>query len=777
MKAFTIRIIGIVACMAVVASSYASIPSNDPTKAFRAVAQPDYPFKNRIVLGTPDNTIWDAVKKPYPTSAWFGNFALRGGSAENPNKTIGEQPLFPTPYTIKNVGDGLAFGVPAASFANYEGETHAQVYGFSSQMRLTAKEADTFERRITHVSDLSATLSYIDGNRSLSFPIVRGAPYITALYKHLTPVITPGSGVNGVIVGGTANMQPPNTPIHGSCFQVVLSVDASNTQTWVIFSEKPITLSWKAPEGEHGWQLLTPTPYDGWLRVALLKDTKMGINNDLALLSQYADTIPLSGEVHTSHDTITFKWKTENGQAPLMMALPHQRALFKSEPVTDKVAFRVTQGQMQAVAGKSTWVMDIAVPKTSFLELSDHQISALPADRRQAIITTLKTDGVTVNDTAIADGPYGAGKRFARAARLALIADQFSKIDKSLIATKNHILTELTKNLTSWVKGDNKFNICAKVENNTCVETKVVNNSLVYDTTWGGIIPTVDDYGSQIYNDHHFHYGYFVYTYAVLTELAKQDKAVAAWLKTPVTTLAGGSITPAEWIKVLIRDYANPNKNDNYFPYARHIDFFNGHSYASGLDAAADGRNQESVSEAVNAYYGLALLGEAQGDRELAQWGKLLLAKELRAGQTYWQIAKGSDIYSSPFTDGRYITGILFDGKTDSHLFFSCQEKKPFARECAYGIEMMPFTAISSQLLKQPWAAESYGNVTKYYNETVTSNPAWNLLLLKGRVMGAPAGAVDDSWKAALNSDSGQYDNGDSKANTLYVIAAQSLAR
>ena len=47
---------------------------------------------------------------------------------------------------------------------------------------------------------------------------------------------------------------------------------------------------------------------------------------------------------------------------------------------------------------------------------------------------------------------------------------------------------------------------------------------------------------------------------------------------------------------------------------------------------------QESTSEAVNAYYGLYLLGEARGSAALADWGRVLLAMELRSAQRYWHV-------------------------------------------------------------------------------------------------------------------------------------------
>ena len=42
----------------------------------------------------------------------------------------------------------------------------------------------------------------------------------------------------------------------------------------------------------------------------------------------------------------------------------------------------------------------------------------------------------------------------------------------------------------------------------------------------------------------------------------------------------------------LLRDFANPRNNDRYFPVARHMDWFDGHSWASGYTVFAAGKNQ-----------------------------------------------------------------------------------------------------------------------------------------------------------------------------------------
>jgi endoglucanase Acf2 len=81
-------------------------------------------------------------------------------------------------------------------------------------------------------------------------------------------------------------------------------------------------------------------------------------------------------------------------------------------------------------------------------------------------------------------------------------------------------------------------------------------------------------------------------------------------------------------------DIANPSKSDPYFPVFRHKDWYDGHSWASGLFQWNGGGNQESSSESINGYpfvgdtnesftlniliyYGLYLLGLALGNNNM----------------------------------------------------------------------------------------------------------------------------------------------------------------
>ena len=65
-------------------------------------------------------------------------------------------------------------------------------------------------------------------------------------------------------------------------------------------------------------------------------------------------------------------------------------------------------------------------------------------------------------------------------------------------------------------------------------------------------------------------------------------------------------------VLLLVRNIANPSKNDRSFPLFRHKDWFRGFSWASGVvnPPYLNGKNQESSSEAIAAYESVAVYGQ-----------------------------------------------------------------------------------------------------------------------------------------------------------------------
>lgn len=149
------------------------------------------------------------------------------------------------------------------------------------------------------------------------------------------------------------------------------------------------------------------------------------------------------------------------------------------------------------------------------------------------------------------------------------------------------------------------------------------------------------DFGNAFFNDHHFHYGYLIYSAAVLTHF---DPSWPNQLAN-VTHSSSHKTTLHDLVMALIRDIANPAEDDPFFPRFRHKDWYMGYSWASGIIAFYNGRNQESTSEAVNAWYGITMYGLATANKQLEDMGKALLVTEVLGAQTYWHIRENSDIF------------------------------------------------------------------------------------------------------------------------------------
>ena len=134
-----------------------------------------------------------------------------------------------------------------------------------------------------------------------------------------------------------------------------------------------------------------------------------------------------------------------------------------------------------------------------------------------------------------------------------------------------------------------------------------------------GLVGMNSSYGSEQYNDHHFHYGYFTYASAML---GFEDKDFVAKY--------------GDMAKLLAKDYANWDRTDTRFPFMRYFDIWEGHSYAGGFGSAVDGNGQESSSEAMQSWGGLYMLGVALGDNAMRDAGIFGWTTEARATAEYW---------------------------------------------------------------------------------------------------------------------------------------------
>ena len=236
-----------------------------------------------------------------------------------------------------------------------------------------------------------------------------------------------------------------------------------------------------------------------------------------------------------------------------------------------------------------------------------------------------------------------------------------------------------------------------------------------YDPTWGSMIGSKASYGSDMpLNDHHFHYGYFI---RAAGEIARLDPE---WAK--------------KWepmVMLLIRDIASPSRTDTMFPYIRCFDKYAGHSWASGNANFADGNNQESSSESLNAWYGLMLWGEATGNKSVRDTGLALFNTERTAVEEYWFDVSETNF---PKEFPQVALGMIWGGKGAFATWFSGDI------DCIHGINWLPFTPASIYMGRHPdYVKKNYERIVEERKKGTDFNNGWGDLVVMFNALNDPA--------------------------------------
>ncbi|KAJ7611622.1 glycoside hydrolase family 81 protein [Roridomyces roridus] len=236
-----------------------------------------------------------------------------------------------------------------------------------------------------------------------------------------------------------------------------------------------------------------------------------------------------------------------------------------------------------------------------------------------------------------------------------------------------------------------------------------------YESAWGGVVDGPGatnaniDFGNGYYNDHHFHYGYFLHGAAVI---AKYNTTWWNANKQFVTTFA--------------RDIGNPSTADPYFTVARCRDWFAGHSWASGIANGGGTRDQESSGEAINGYYGLLLFAEVLGNQDVINWAKLLWATEVAGSQSYWHLYPNTTDTDTPYPEAglRALTtiGNVEDYQAGAWLFWGAQRSEIAA------IQILPITPANEGLYDAAWLNAVWPYVTQELNDP-TVGDEWKAVI------------------------------------------------
>ena len=354
-------------------------------------------------------------------------------------------------------------------------------------------------------------------------------------------------------------------------------------------------------------------------------------------------------------EQVTTSLRYTAGGDTAFAAMPHQQATLAAGSTCDLGRYPSIYGTLQLCRGTTlSW----SVPRSPATRELD--LSGLDDDQRAELGRQVSADVAATPDFP-ADTYFG-GKALYRAATLLQLATQLGAEGAATT-----IRGRLDEALTRWTDPQG------------CAERAAY--CFVYDEQARGLVGMAPSFGSEEFNDHHFHYGYFLYAAGVL---AQDDPAVAERYA-PVMDL-------------LAADLASSSGN-GAFPDHRVFDAYASHSWASGTSPFADGNNQESSSEAVTAWTGLALGAQARSNTALGTEASWLLSNEAHAGLAYWTNFDRSQPVYQGFD--HQVVALNWGGKRDYGTWFS---PEPAAM---LGILLIPMSPASTYLAGDPERIEA----------------------------------------------------------------------
>ncbi|MBH0098936.1 1,3-beta-glucanase [Salinibacterium sp. NSLL150] len=346
----------------------------------------------------------------------------------------------------------------------------------------------------------------------------------------------------------------------------------------------------------------------------------------------------------------SIRYETRDSSPTIVAAMPHQGAGLDSSVSCDAGSWPSIYGELVAcMATELTWTVPTIEPAGA-LDLAN-----LTEEHRERLRQQLNVD-VASTVPAPADTYYG-GKWLYRLTNMLEVARQIGADDIAATITE-----QLVSALDTWTDPEG------------CDER--TERCFVYDDQARGLVGLAASFGSDQFNDHHFHYGYFLYTAGVLA--AADPALVEKWA--PVMNL-------------LAADIAAQGEN-SYFPERRVFDAYAGHSWASGTSPFADGNNQESSSEAVSAWNGLALWAAASDQAALATEARWMLSAEAHSANAYWTNFDRTEAVYDGFD--HTVAALNWGGKRDYATWFSAEPS------AMLGILVLPMSPVSGYLAADP---------------------------------------------------------------------------
>lgn len=542
-----------------------------------------------------------------------------------------------------------------------------------------------------------ATVNYVE------FPVVQGMGFVTAVYHgDFLAELNTMVGVEELTQETTAVLAPNVQKYKVKLF---------NGLQWLVYATVPkgktFTLSTKSSYSVQG---------SGAIEGLVLQVAVAPANSDSETYydqaaGQYAITAAVEGEVSLGTSaTYSFNYQTKGTSSSgktMVFSLPHHLDSLSSDTMLCSTGIQLTsttKGDMTGFLTNELTLSETLLSSTIlFLPWTSQMAGTLSYSKEQLqlLASTANSElAVDIKDAVVSvDSTYFSGKVLDKYAYILLVVSDILGDDEVAKDT----LEQLKQAFAIFTANKQYY-------------------PLMYDTKFGGVTSTAAqggdsgaDFGSAYYNDHHFHYGYYVHAAAVVGHVDK--KFGGTWAE-----------DNKEWVNSLVRDVANPSEADDYFPVSRMFDWYAGHSWASGLFASGDGRNEESSSEDYNFAYGMKMWGNVIGDGAMEARGDLMISIMSRAMNKYFYYTNDNTVQPLEIIANK-VSGILFDNKVAYTTYFGTPADHP---EYVHGIHMLPITPVSSLIrgptfVQQEWELQIstfIGNVNSGWTGILRLNQA-----------------------------------------------------
>jgi len=333
------------------------------------------------------------------------------------------------------------------------------------------------------------------------------------------------------------------------------------------------------------------------------------------------------------------------------------------------------------------------------------------------ISADLELDPLTPPDT------YFAGKSLYRSASLLQLADQLG------VSSANEYAVHLETRFAQWFRPQ--------------VGSEDVR-TFVFDDVWGGVVGLEASFGADTFDEHLTHYGYFLFTAAVLGR--RNPELLEQW-GSAVSALAFDIATPVTSTEV---------------PALRGLDIYKGHSWALGTGNSEDGNVQKSSTESVSAWNAVALWAQVAGLSWLDDLAVWAMSLEAESARRYFVHFDDSDPVRSSYR--HTVVPMAWGGKHDFASWFSGETS------AMLGVLLLPMSPVATYLAgPTDRITQNVEEAVGYYGEF---NVQYGDYVLMYRALGDVT-LAQQSWEAAQRLDERCIDAANSRSYMLAWIAAR----